>query len=90
DPDGPQGQGASKVTVCHETGSDHHPSSTLEVSANGADAHERHGDDPGSCPPDGHDDDDDGDGHSPSPHLFDLGSRTHDASTVALTLASTR
>lgn len=89
DPDGPQGQGASKVTVCHETGSDEHPYNTLQVSANGADAHERHGDDSGSCPP--HDPGDGGDhGGDTSFRLFDVGSRTHDASTVATTLASTR
>jgi hypothetical protein len=88
DPNGPQGQGADKVTVCHETGSDENPYVTLDVSANGAAAHERKGDDTGSCPP--ADPGDGGGGDHPSaPHLFS-GLRSSDASTVATVLASTR
>ena len=89
DTNGPQGQGADKVTVCHETGSDENPEVTLDVSINGADAHERHGDDAGTCPPGDDDDDDDDVDHDVTPHLFG-GFRSSDASTVATTLAETR
>jgi hypothetical protein len=43
------GQGARKVTICHLTGSKHHPAVTISVSQSAVAAHLRHGDHLGAC-----------------------------------------